>query len=160
MTVAPPVLLPLPLLLALAHFETCSLTPKPPPNSMRLSKVLVLIVSSILVTSEALSTSTDSKQPQISKVASPSGSSQRFLRTHASVVEDEVASVEERGPLTFDQTKSILKEMGLWKKLKKRTTTEEGILSLLAKNAKYSDFKEKANQLMNKSKKPPIYFSD
>ncbi|RLN51432.1 hypothetical protein BBP00_00009896, partial [Phytophthora kernoviae] len=56
---------------------------------MRLSHVFVAIAATFLVTSEALSTTTDSNQVKISKVASPGGPSQRMLRTHHNTYEDD-----------------------------------------------------------------------
>ncbi|RLN45299.1 hypothetical protein BBI17_009916 [Phytophthora kernoviae] len=63
---------------------------------MRLSHVLVAIAATFLVTSEALSTITDSNEAKISKVASPGGPSKRMLRTHHNTYEDDEDD-EERG---------------------------------------------------------------
>ncbi|KAF4314660.1 hypothetical protein G195_011607, partial [Phytophthora kernoviae 00238/432] len=70
--------------------------PTPTNTLMRLSHVLVAIAATFLVTSEAFSTTTDSNQAKISKVASPGGPSQRMLRTHHNTYEDEEDD-EERG---------------------------------------------------------------
>ncbi|KAE8913166.1 hypothetical protein PF008_g26939 [Phytophthora fragariae] len=60
---------------------------------MRLSQVLVVVMASFLAASEAHSTSNHVK---LSEVAKPSAPSQRFLRTHHQIVEEEDDSSEER----------------------------------------------------------------
>ncbi|KAE8966594.1 hypothetical protein PF011_g27879 [Phytophthora fragariae] len=79
---------------------------------MRLSQVLVMITASFLVTSEALSTATDSNQAKIVKVTSPTVPSQRLLRTHHKVVDDEDDSFEERG-LSNSVLESICQRLGI-----------------------------------------------
>ncbi|KAE8883570.1 hypothetical protein PF005_g15334 [Phytophthora fragariae] len=108
---------------------------------MRLSQVLVTIAASFLVRSEALSTSTDSK---LSEVGSPSGPSQRLLRTHPRFVEDEDDSSEERG-LSAHQWKQLQayaeNTLGIdWKRVEQST-------SYLQKHPSYADYLEKFEQL-------------
>ncbi|KAF4317321.1 hypothetical protein G195_008855 [Phytophthora kernoviae 00238/432] len=68
---------------------------------MRVSHVLVAIAATFLVTSEAFSTTTGSNKVEISKVALSGGPSQRMLRTHHNIYEDD----EDEGERGLDLAK-------------------------------------------------------
>ncbi|KAJ8528581.1 hypothetical protein ON010_g14748 [Phytophthora cinnamomi] len=120
---------------------------KPPASAnvlMRLSQVLVVIAASVLVTSEALLTTTDSNQVKTSKVASL-GSGQRLLRTHPMVAEDEDDS-EER-VLSEAQIKAICAKVGIsWSDVKYS-------VSALQNHALYKEYQKEANAILKAQKK-------
>lgn len=127
---------------------------------MRLSQVLVVIAASFLIGSEALSTSTDSNQVKLSEVASPSGHSQRLLRTHPKIVEDEDDSSEERA-ITARQWAKIDKYAE--DVLKIDVKKAERNTAYLQMHPRYQDYLEKVNYYKGKSKNhgsPSVTYSE
>ncbi|KAE8880691.1 hypothetical protein PF005_g31053 [Phytophthora fragariae] len=106
---------------------------------MRLSQVFVVISASFLVTSEAISTTTDSNQvEQLTSLGY-----QRLLRTHYYKIDEDEANTEERGPLSRDQMMALLKELDIDYNLVKASPM------YLQTHAKYQTYFEKANEILD-----------
>ncbi|KAG7394275.1 hypothetical protein PHYBOEH_005412 [Phytophthora boehmeriae] len=82
---------------------------------MRLSHVLVVIAAAFLVTSEALSTITDSNQIKLSGVEVTSQQSQRVLRTHHTIDEDDEEDEDDEDEDEEDDEERALTTTKMWR---------------------------------------------
>ncbi|KAG7394193.1 hypothetical protein PHYBOEH_005557 [Phytophthora boehmeriae] len=123
---------------------------------MRLSHVLVVIAATLLLTSEAISAA-NSNPATASEVASPGGTSQRLLRIHHMVYEDD----EERA-LTPAKMKRMKKagmtkedyasELGISDEIARLLSGGTGLLKFLESD-KYDKYKTYMNYLIEARKK-------
>ncbi|KAE8969920.1 hypothetical protein PF005_g20635 [Phytophthora fragariae] len=113
---------------------------------MRLSQVLVVVMASFLAASEAHSTSNHVK---LSEVAKPSAPSQRFLRTHHQIVEEEDDSSEERiTARQMEKLQAYAEGLGInWAKVQKNT-------SYLQHHENLSEYQKKLSYYIQKNKRP------
>ncbi|KAF4314758.1 hypothetical protein BBO99_00009020 [Phytophthora kernoviae] len=140
--------------------------PTPINTLMRLSHVLVAIAATFLVTSEAFSTTTDSNEAEISKVALSGGPSQRMLRTHHNIYEDkedeeDEEDEEERGlsslKMKFMRSQGMsaddyAEKLGIAAKMKGFESNPRGFQAFLETD-KYEKYKTYLNYLKSKKKK-------
>ncbi|RLN55634.1 hypothetical protein BBJ29_009006 [Phytophthora kernoviae] len=126
--------------------------PTPSNTLMRLSHVFVAIAATFLVTSEAFSTTTDSNEAEISKVALSGGLSQRMLRTY----ED-----EERGlgkiemklmRLNGKTADDYAEKLGIAAKMREFETNPRGFRAFLQTD-EYKNYISYFNYLKTKKKK-------
>ncbi|EGZ09809.1 Avr1b-1 avirulence-like protein [Phytophthora sojae] len=117
---------------------------------MHLSQILLVVVASLLATSEALSTATIFNQVE----KTTSLGSQRLLRTHPDYkVADDEAETEERGPLSREQMKALVKEVGIDRRKVKADFNH------LLRHEKYPEYQRLMNNVLEKqrSKGAPVY---